>query len=157
MLTAKHTIQEILNVAAIQAGSRVEQPDIKEYKGDKLSWRLQAVSAEEHEHILILEQPVIDIYAQDGQVIPIQSNVGEYDKQKGIVHLKDNVVVGYMDWTLQSETLDFYQEKDVLHIQEDFKMYKKGMVVTGKNMRIFKKTGKLSVQGGVHMEIEENK
>ena len=155
MLTAKHSIQEVLDVAAIQAGSRVTNPDIKAYQGDSLNWRLQAKNAVEKGNVLLLVQPMIDLYTASRQVIPIEGDTGDYDKKKGTVHLKGNVLVLYLGWNLQSETLYFYQKKNVLYIPDAFVMKKEGMMITGKNMRVWQEKGRVSVRGGVHMEIEE--
>jgi len=155
ILTAKHSIQEVLDVAAIQSGSRVTNPDIKAYQGDSLNWRLQAKSAVEKKNILLLEQPLIDLYTVSRQVIPIQGDTGDYDKKRGVVHLKGSVSVFYHGWDLRSETLYVYQKKNVLYIPDAFVMKKEGMVMTGKNMRVWQEQGRVVVQGGVHMEIEE--
>lgn len=155
VLTAKHSIQEILDVAAIQSGSRVTNPDIKSYQEDNLSWRLQAESAVEKGDILLLEQPLIDLYTASQQVIPIRGDRGDYDKIKEVLHLKGAVLVKYMGWDLQSETLYFYQKKNVLHIPDAFEMKKEGMLIVGKNMRVWQEQARVSVEGGIHMEIEE--
>ncbi len=155
MLTAKHSIQEVLDVAAIQSGSRVTNPDIKAYQGDSLNWRLQAKSAVEKKNILLLEQPLIDLYTASRQVIPIQGDTGDYDKKRGVVHLKGSVSVFYHGWDLRSETLYVYQKKNMLYVPDAFVMKKEGMVIRGKNMRVWQEQGRVVVQGGVHMEIEE--
>jgi len=155
MLTAKHTIQEVLDVAAIQSGSRVTNPDIKSYQGDSLNWRLQAKSAVEKGNMLLLEQPLIDLYTASRQVVPIQGETGNYDKKKGVVLLSGAVLAIYQGWKLRSEQLYFYQNKNMLHIPDTFQMIKEGMLVTGKNMRVWQEQGRVSVRGGVHMEIEE--
>ncbi|MCF6208670.1 MAG: LPS export ABC transporter periplasmic protein LptC [Ghiorsea sp.] len=155
MLTAKHSIQEVLDIAAIQSGSRVTNPDIKSYQGDNLDWRLQAKSAVEEGNILLLEQPLIDLYTASRQVIPVQGKNGNYDKKKGVVLLSGAVLVIYQGWKLRSEQLYFYQNKKLLHIPDAFQMIKEGIMITGKNMRVWQEQGRVSVRGGVHMEIEE--
>jgi len=155
MLTAEHSIQEVLDAAAIQAGSRVDHPDIKAYDNNQLSWRLQAKSAQEKGDILVLERPFIDLYTQEREVIPMQAKNGKYDKKKGLVHMKGKVVVGYQDWILRSETLYYQQKKDEIHVPGAFTMRKPDVNISGKNMRVSQKKGRLSIIEGVHMVINE--
>ncbi|MDQ7058265.1 MAG: LPS export ABC transporter periplasmic protein LptC [Ghiorsea sp.] len=155
ILTAKHSLQEVLDVAAIQSGSRVTNPDIKSYQGDSLSWRLQAKSAVEKGNTLLLEQPLIDLYTTSRQVIPVKGDRGDYNKKKAIVYLQGAVSVQYQGWDLTSERLYFYQKKNVLHIPDTFEMSKEGIFISGKNMRVWQEQGRVSVQDGVHMAIEE--
>lgn len=155
ILTAKHSIQEVLDIAAIQSGSRVTNPDIKSYQGDSLSWRLQAKSAVEKGNTLLLEQPFIDLYTASRQVIPVKGDTGDYNKKTAVVHLQGAVSVQYQGWDLTSERLYFYQKKNVLHIPDAFQMSKQGMFISGKNMRILQEQGRVSVRDGVHMAIEE--
>jgi hypothetical protein len=64
--------------------------------------------------------------------------------------------VGYQEWDLSSEKLDFFSAKDEVIVPEAFVLEKTGMMITGKNMRIFRETGRLQVLQGVHMRIEES-
>ncbi|MDX8388217.1 MAG: LPS export ABC transporter periplasmic protein LptC [Ghiorsea sp.] len=155
MLTAKHSIQEVLDAVAVQAGSTISNPDIKAYEGDDLSWRLQATSAHEQGDLLLLENPVVDLFTKKGERIPIQAKAGEYDKEKGYIHLQGNVEAGYQSWVLKSEALDFYKLVDEIHIVNHFTLRQEGMDISGKNMKVMRALEKVSVSEGVHMVLEE--
>ena len=155
MVTAKHSIQEVLDAAAIQAGSKINNPDIKEYEGDNLSWRLQATSAQEQSNIVVLIEPKIDLYTEKREVIPIQSLTGEYNRKKEWMHFEGQVQAKYQGWTLNSEQLDYDKTREEIKINVAFVMFQKGMVITGKDMRIFKQSGRVQVLQGVKMKIEE--
>ena len=156
MLTAKHSIQEVMNAAAIQAGTKIDNPDIKEYEGDNLSWRLQAETAQEKDEIIILQKPVVDMYTKKRELIPIQSEYGQYNKKTGHLHFEGDVKAKYQGWHLSSDKLDYFKLKDEVQIVDDFTMFQEGMNIQGKNMYIFKKTGRVKVLQGVRMRIEEN-
>lgn len=156
MLTVNHHVQQLIDVASIRAGNTIINPDVQEYEGDMLSWRLQAATAHEQESVLVLKNPTIDLYTEQRESIPIQALDGYYDKEKGYIHLEGDVVVGYQDWILSSDTLDFYQAEDEVHIIEDFILRQEGMEVTGKYMKLMRVTGKIQVLEGVHMVIEEH-
>lgn len=157
MLTAKHAIKQALDVIAIQAGSNIENPDIKEYDGDHLSWRLQAETAQEQNGVVTLEKPVIDIYTEGRKHIPIQALHGKYDKNTNIIHLSGQVKLTYQSWKLNSKKLDLFQARDEIQVVDSFVMQQVGMKISGKDMRIFRKKGKIEVLQGIFMEIEENK
>jgi len=157
MFTAKHSIQEVINAAAIQAGTKIDNPDIKEYEGDDLSWRLQAETAQEKNEIVILKNPVFEFYTDRRELIPVQSREGQYNKKTGKMHFEGDVQVQYQSWKLNSEKLDYFKMKDEVQVVEDFVMFQEGMKITGKDMRILKQTGRVKVLKGVKMKIEENK
>jgi len=156
MVTAKHSIQEVISAVAIQAGTKIDKPDIKEYEGDDLSWRLQAETAEEKGKNVILKNPVFDFYTDKRELIPIQSKKGRYDKKSGLMHFEGAVQVKYQSWELNSEKLDYSKTKEEVQVAEDFVMFQEGMKITGKDMRIIKQTGRVKVLKGVKMSIEEN-
>jgi len=157
MTTAGHNIQEALDVVAIQTGSRVEKPDIKSYQGDRLSWRLQARSAQEKQDALQLEQPMIELYTDAGEVISIQGEQGIYRESADVIDLQGRVQVGYQGWVIRSERLNYQQKQQVVHIPSSFDMQRDGIHIQGKGMRIEKNKGMLQVEQGVHMRIEETR
>lgn len=156
MLTAKHGIEQIIDAVGIQVGTTVANPDMTEYDGDRLVWRLQADSAKEQDTKVLLVNPVIDLFDESGDKMPIQANSGSYDKTNKIMHFEGNVLAGYQAWDLSSDMLDFFDEKGEVIVPDAFVLQQDGMTISGKDMRIFHNTGKLQVLKGVHMSIEEN-
>ncbi len=150
-------MRQALDMAAIQVGSRVEKPDIQSYQGDKINWQLQAQSAQEKAGVLVLDKPVVTLYNHDGEAIPVRSKQGEYIKAAGKVRLRQQVRISYQGWVIESEALDYRQDQGILDIPGAFEMYKEGMDIQGKTMRLDKDKGKLWVTGGVHMRIEETR
>lgn len=156
MLTAKHGIEQIINAVAIQVGTTVANPDMTEYDGDRLVWRLQADSAKEQETKVLLKNPVIDLFAENGDKMPIRAHQGIYDKTNKVMHFKGNVLAGYQTWDLSSETLDYFDEKGEVIVADTFVLKQEGMRISGKDLRIFRTEEKVQVLQGVHMSIEEN-
>jgi LPS export ABC transporter protein LptC len=155
MLTAQPSIKQVVDAAALQAGTKVIHPDMTEYDGDKLVWRLQADSAQDKENALELEKPNMHIVMKDGEVVPVQAISGIYVKSAEKVHLQGEVQVGYQDWDLKTGSLDYFQGKGEVVIPNDFVLKQDGILITGKDMRIFQDSGKLKVLQGVNMQIEE--
>jgi len=155
MLTAKHSLQQIVDVAALKAGTKVIKPDMTEYDGDTLLWRLQAESAQDKEEELLLDQPRLEMTLDSGEIVPIRSYQGIYHKGQQKIHLKGDVVVRYQAWDLSSESMDYFQTQGELVADEDFVLKQDGITITGKDLRVFKEGGRLKVLQGVHMDIEE--
>ena len=156
MVTAKHSIDEILDAAALKAGTVIDNPDMTEYDGEQLVWHLQADSAREQGPNVSLENPMIDMFTEQGENIPIQAKFGRYNKQKQVIHFKGQVTVGFKAWDLSSEKLDFFKAKDEVVIPEAFVLQQDGITITGKDMRIYRKDARIEVLQGVHMIIEES-
>jgi len=154
MLTAKHSIQQLMDVAAFQAGSRIDKPDIKTYDGDNLSWRLQAESAQEQGDEVLLSLPVIDVYTENRTLIPIQSATAIYHKNTGHILFEGDVKLHFQGWDISSEDLDLFQEAGELQIQGSFLLLQKGIKITGKMLKLTQETRRIQVLQGVHMDIE---
>ncbi|MDX8381025.1 MAG: LPS export ABC transporter periplasmic protein LptC [Ghiorsea sp.] len=157
MLTAKHNIQQIVDVAALKAGTKVIKPDMTEYDGDTLVWRLQADAAQDKEEVLLLDQPRLEMVLDNGEHVPIRSFQGVYHKEQQKIHLKGDVVVRYQAWDLSSASMDYFQTQGELVAAEDFVLKQDGIRITGKDLRVLKEGGRLKVLQGVHMDIEESK
>ncbi len=155
MLTSDPNIKQVVDAVALKAGTKVIKPDMTEYDGDTLVWRLQADSAQDQEKELLLDKPNMDIMMHNGEVVPVQAVSGVYEKAAEKVHLQGDVRVGYQAWDLSSESLDYFQGKGELVIPGDFELKQDGMLITGKDMRIFQESGQLQVLQGVKMRIEE--
>jgi LPS export ABC transporter protein LptC len=155
MLTPQPSIKQVMDAVALQAGTKVIKPDMTEYDGDKLVWRLQADSAQDKENILQLEKPNMHIVMDDGVEVPVQALSGIYHKSENKVHLQDDVQVSYQAWDLSTSSLDYFQAKGELVIPGTFALKQEGILITGKDMRIFQDSGKLKVLQGVKMRIEE--
>jgi len=155
MLTAKHSIQQIVDVAALKAGTKVIKPDMTEYDGETLVWRLQAESAQDKEEVLLLDQPRLEMALDTGEVVPVRSIQGVYHKAQQKINLKGDVIVKYQTWDLSSESMDYFQTQGELVAAEDFILKQDGITITGKDLRVLKESGRLKVLQGVHMDIEE--
>jgi len=155
MLTANHSIQQVVDIAALKAGTKVIKPDMSEYDGDTLIWRLKAEAAQDKEKILLLEQPRLDMVLESGEVVPVRAFQGIYNKEKQKIHLKGDVLVGYQAWDLSSETMDYFQTQGELIAPEAFVLKQDGITITGKDLRVLRESGRLKVLQGVHMDIEE--
>jgi len=156
ILGSKPGIKQVLDVAALQAGSKITNPDMTEYDGDKLVWRLQAETAQEQGDMVNLVQPRLQMVLASGEVVPVQAKYGVYEKGKQKVALTGDVVVNYQAWKLTSPNMDYFQAKGELIAPNDFVLLQDGIKVTGKDMRIFRESGRLEVLQGVRMQIEES-
>ncbi len=157
MLLSKPGIQQAVDIAAIQAGSSIINPDIKEYDGENLNWRLQAEKAEELDEVLVFTQPDINLFSAQREEIPIKADKGLYNKQQQMIHFEGDVKVVFQGWTLTTLTLDFDQAKDEIKTRDKFVMQQQGIKITGKDLYISRKTEKLKVSRGVHMVLVNNK
>ena len=155
MLTSDPTIKQAVDVAALKAGTKVIKPDMTEYDGDKLVWRLQADTAQDKAQALLLDKPKMDIVMRDGEIVPVQAVSGVYQKGAKKVNLQGDVRVGYQTWRLSSDNLYYFQARGELVIPGNFELKQEGIVITGKHMRVFQASGKLEVLQGVNMRIEE--
>ena len=154
MLINRKDIKQAADIAAISAGTSITNPDIKEYEGDILHWRIKAKQAQEKKSVITLQSPVIELYTDKGKLIPIQAVKGNYHKNEQKIHLSGNVIVKFDQWTLSSELLDYDQTKGEIKAVEPFLLHTTDMKVTGKDMTIFKATERIQVLKGVHMVVE---
>ncbi|MDQ6983921.1 MAG: LPS export ABC transporter periplasmic protein LptC, partial [Ghiorsea sp.] len=134
----------------------ITNPDMTEYDGDKLVWRLQAETAQEKGDMVNLVQPRLQMVLASGEVVPVQAKYGVYEKAKQKVALTGDVVVNYQAWKLTSPNMDYFQAKGELIAPNHFVLVQGGIKVTGKDMRIFRESGRLEVLQGVRMQIEES-
>jgi len=155
ILGSKPSIQQAVDVAALQAGAKITNPDMTEYDGDKLVWRLQAETAEEQGDVVSLVQPRLQMVLASGEVVPIQAKQGKYDKGKQVVFLNGAVVVVYQDWDLSSEYMFYTQKNGELIAPKHFVLKQDGIMVTGKDLHVLRDAGKVQVMQGVRMLIEE--
>lgn len=155
ILNANPSIKQVMDVAALQAGSKITNPDMTEYNGDTLLWRLQAETAQEQGNTVNLVQPRLQVVLASGEIVPVQAKFGVYEKDQQMVHLTGDAVVQYQAWTLSSPSIDYLQTKGELVAPQDFVLVQDGIKVTGKHLRIFRDSGRLEVLQGVHMQIEE--
>ncbi len=144
-------------MATISVGTTITHPDIKEYEGDTLRWRIKAEQAREKGNLVLLEKPAIDLFSDQRKHIPIQAEQGEYDKKAQQIHLRGDVIVSFGKWTLSSELLDYELTKGEIKAVEPFVLQTKGVRVTGKDMTIFKNTERVRVLKGVHMVLEHKR
>ena len=155
MVTAKQSLKQIVDVATLQTGTKVTNPDMTEYDGEQLVWRLKAATAQDKGDVVELEAPLLTMVLSNGEAMPIQAKQGKYYKDKQTVHLQGNVVVGYQGWKLSSALMDYIQKTGELIVPQDFVLMQDGMIVTGTDLHVFRDAGKLQVMQGVHMSIEE--
>ncbi len=152
--SSKGAIQQLMDSAAIMTGTSIKHLDMSEYKGDRLLWHLQADNAVEEGQQVLLRFPVLDLYSTQGELMPIRAHTGVYDKQVHVMHFEGEVQVNYLQWSLTSETLDFYEEKDEIHVLSDFILQEDGVVISGQNMKVSRPTGMIQVFDGVRFQME---
>lgn len=157
MLANRKEIKQAADIAAISSGTTITNPDIKEYEGETLRWRIRAKQAQEKNSVVMLQSPVIDLFSDHGKLIPIQAEQGRYHKKEQQIHLSGNVVVNFDRWTLSSELLDYDQVKEEIKAVEPFILKTQDIKVTGKDMTIFKRTERVQVLKGVHMVMENKR
>lgn len=155
MLTAKHTLQEVADAVALQVGSSITKPDITEYDGERLVWRLQAESAQEEKNVVRLEQPRLVLHNKKDEKMPLQASQAWYDKQAKTVLFEGDVIMGYVGWTLTTQRMTYDETSDMLMVNGRFKLVQDGMNIRGKKMSISRQTGILKVMQGVHMDIAQ--
>ncbi len=156
ILNANPSIKQAVDVAALQAGSKITNPDMTEYDGDKLVWRLQAETAQEQGNEVNLEQPRLQMVLDNGEVVPVRAKSGKYEQNKQKVVLIGDVVVDYQAWELKTSNIDYFQAMGELVAPQDFVLTQKGIIISGKDMRIYRADGRLEVLQGVRMIIEES-
>jgi len=155
-VSAKHSLEEVMQVAALKAGTTIANPDISSLEGEVLVWRLQADSATEQGSTVALIEPRVDLYLKNQEHMPIAASSGVYDKDKKHVLLKGDVKTTYQAWQLFSQSLDFFEEKDAVFIDDSFKLMQDGVLIEGKKLQISRQDGTIRVFKGVHMELEQN-
>ncbi|MDX8382836.1 MAG: LPS export ABC transporter periplasmic protein LptC [Ghiorsea sp.] len=155
MMTAKHSLQDLVNVVALQSGASIEKPNITKYDGEDLVWRLQAECAVEEKGYVDLEQPNIDWYTQTREMMFLSAAHGQYHKQDKKMLFKGEVVLLFQGWTLHSESALFDENTSVLDIASSFEMKKDGIAIKGKKMLLSRDNGRVKVMQGVRMMIEQ--
>ncbi|MDQ7003912.1 MAG: LPS export ABC transporter periplasmic protein LptC [Ghiorsea sp.] len=156
LLSGKPGLQQAVDLAALKAGSTITNPDITEYDGDKLVWRLQADTAQEQGEVVNLVRPRLQMVLASGEIVPVLAKHGVYDEHQQKVTLTGDVVAHYQAWTLTSSHMNYIQNKGELIVPNHFVLVEEGIRVTGKDMRIYRDSGRLEVLQGVHMKIEES-
>ena len=152
---SKPGIKQVADVVALQAGSKVVNPDMTEYDGDQLVWRLKADTAQEQGEAVLLEQPRLSMVLNTGEHLPIQAVQGEFHKDKQVVFLHGDVLVDYQNWNLSSDYMFYTQRNGELIAPKKFILKQNGIMVTGTDLHVFRDEGKVQVMQGVHMRIEE--
>jgi len=155
LVLSEPNIKQATDLAALQAGVKVVNPDMTEYDGEQQVWRLKAKIAEEHGDVVKLDSPHLTMLLDTGQTMPVRAAYGEYHQKKQVIFLQGSVVVRYQEWDLSSEEMFYRQKTGELIAPKDFVLQQEGMVVTGRDLHIFRHDGKVQVLQGVHMNIDE--
>lgn len=153
--TTKHSLEEVMQVAALKAGTRIANPDVSSLDGDVLVWRLRADTAFEQGSNVQLQEPRVDVYLKNKEHMPITASSGVYNKEDKHMLFQGDVHTTYQAWQLFSQSLDFFEDRDVVVINDNFQLMQDGIFIEGKDMQISRQDGTIRVFKGVHMELEQ--
>jgi len=133
--------------------AQVESPLIIERKDGKIAWQLRAGDATQQlDGKMRLSNPVLTLYAENGQEINIESRQAWFEPVQRDVRFKDHVMVYFDDWSMQSELMIYDSGKDEIQIPGHFRMWGKSIKARGKNMRLHRSAEEIIVEDGIWIE-----
>jgi len=99
-------------------------------KGKK-SWDLAGQSADIFNEVVKLKKVVGNNYAQN-DTINLTADKGDFNKQSGVVHLEDNVVITTTSGTtLTTDTLDWDRKQQIVKTMDKVNLSRQDMNLTG--------------------------
>lgn len=130
--------------------TQVESPVIVERKNGKVVWQLKAAEAnQELNGKMQLVRPVLTLFTQSGKDIIIKSERAWFDLIKRDLSFQDSVTVFYQNWQLDCQLMSYQSSEDILHIPEAFTIRGETISAKGKNMRLFRNSEQINVDGGI--------
>jgi len=139
-----------------EAETRVESPLIVERKGDRLVWRLQAVSATQEESAMLLSEPVLELFTEGGEVVPVRGRAAWFEPLKRNIHFKGDVELRYRQWILHCEELRYDSDSDQVVVPGAFRVEGPDVEMKGRRMAVDRKTEQLTVARDVWLRDERS-
>ncbi|MFQ5519203.1 MAG: LPS export ABC transporter periplasmic protein LptC, partial [Mariprofundus sp.] len=88
----------------------------------------------------------------DGQQVLITSQQAWFDPLKRNVRFKTDVLVRHDVWTLSTDSMTYVSAADEMHIPDTFKAWSETVKARGKNMRLHRTNGQVTVDDGIWIE-----
>ncbi|MBF0282525.1 MAG: LPS export ABC transporter periplasmic protein LptC [Zetaproteobacteria bacterium] len=130
----------------------VEHPDIVERKGDKVIWRLTAQHAITDNQQMHLTAPILELYSERGEMIPIQGDEAWYEPEAKNIHFKGHVLVQHEHWRLTSDELRYESLRDIANIPGSFHMQGESVQLRGRTLELNRQSQQIEVKHDVWFE-----
>ncbi|MDX8398301.1 MAG: LPS export ABC transporter periplasmic protein LptC [Mariprofundaceae bacterium] len=127
------------------APTQVEKPLMVERKGERIVWRLKADAAKQQEQVMLLTQPVLELFTETDEVIEVRGEKAWFEPLKRNIHFKGDVKVKYRDWLLVSSQLRFDSARDEVLVEGSFTATANHTTVKGRSLRADRKTQHIHV------------
>lgn len=128
-----------------ESQTRVEQPLIVERNGEKLTWRLQAKSARQEEGVMILQDPTLELFTEQQEVVRIVSEKAWFEPLQRNIEFKGHVQAFYRDWQLKSDVLKYRSVQDQLTVPGRFELESPETQVHGRGLRANRQTQEIFI------------
>lgn len=132
--------------------TKVEKPQIVERKGDRIIWRLQAESARQEETVMHMIQPLLELFAENGQVVPVRADEAWFDPVQRNIRFAGKVEVLYQQWKLETASLQYESGRDVMLVPGEFKLNGEQVRMRGGTMEVERLSQRLYVKKHVWVE-----
>jgi len=126
--------------------SAIEQPVIVENDGGTQKWKLRAERAEQGLHTTHLFQATLELYDQQGVVIPIHGDEAWFDPIKRSARFVGHVTIDYQSWHVQSSQALFDSTAERVYLPKAFTAQGPEMEATGEDLVIDKRQQRLLVR-----------
>jgi LPS export ABC transporter protein LptC len=140
---------------ASMALANVRQTSVKD--GIK-EWHLDAVAATllEAEHKMILEQPTVEFFMQNGETMTLTAQKGVLDTESNDIEVSGNVIVRHQTYTLMGEAFAYTHANQRLFSQAPVEISSERMNLTAERMTVDLKTQETELAGNVKGRINES-
>ncbi|MDQ6955453.1 MAG: LPS export ABC transporter periplasmic protein LptC [Mariprofundaceae bacterium] len=136
--------EEIADVGQ-EASTRVEKPLIVERKGEKIIWRLKAESAKQHEQVMLLTTPILELFTENGEVVTVHGAQAWFEPLKRNIHFKGDVRVTFREWVLLSDSLRFDSTHNEVIVPNAFTATGQDTMIKGRGLKVNRETQILHV------------
>lgn len=142
------------NSKAVMALSHVSHTATKD---GALQWKLEANSAELESMSgkMVLLNPLVDFYLEDGSRVNLRANRGTLDTQNNDIEVNGNVRVANSRYTLKTEVLAYEHQKRRLHSNLPVEIIGRTFHLTSKSMIYDLDTNQATFNGEVAGTIDE--
>lgn len=140
---------------ASMALANVRQTSVKD--GIK-EWHLDTVAATllESEHKMILEQPTVEFFMQNGETLTLTAQEGVLDTESNDIEVSGNVIVRHQTYTLTGEAFAYTHANQRLVSQAPVQISSDRINLTAEHMTVDLKTQQTELAGNVKGRINES-
>jgi len=133
---------------ATMALTKVSQTAVK--NGIK-EWHLEAVAATllEAEHKMILDQPEVEFFMQNGEVMTLTARAGVLDTETNDIEVSGDVVARHGGYTLSGEAFAYHHAQQLLVSQAPVEIHSQRLNLTAVKMTVDLKTQQTELAGKV--------